>query len=395
MLCIAAILFTVPFARSMQKLVYSTVGKEFFTYTVFFSVCVCLAAALYSLLFKYRAKNVSQYIWLFLCAGVYIYYAATLRKYPEEAIHFIEYGLLAYLLFRALSVRIRDVTVYMTALVLVAVVGAFDEFIQWLTPRRVWDYRDVAFNSIAGLVLLVAIWKAIRPAIISAKVKKYSLKVFAMALTINLLFLGLCLSNTPDMVKRYASAPSALEWLLREETMTEFGYKHTDPEAGIFMSRMTLEEIKKIDTEKGEDNGRILKIRAAADKAGEAIDSYTPYTNPFLFEFSMHAARRDEKLEDAEEAEDPEENIRLNSKAYAENLLLEKYFGNTLRHSGKGWSDERVKEQEEKASLWKKEYTSNVGRVITFIDLKTAWAFILGVIALAWAPVFLSRKGDV
>jgi hypothetical protein len=93
-----------------------------------------------------------------------------------------------------------------------------------------------------------------------------------------------------------------------------------------------------------------------------------------------------------EATEDPEEKKKLNSNAYAENLLLEKYFSNTLRHSGMKWSDEKVKEQEEKASLWKRPHTSGMYQVITFIDLKTAWALILGILALIWVPQLFRKK---
>ena len=67
-LCTAFIFSTIPLARSMQKLVYTTVGKDVFTYAVIFIVCLCLAATLYFLIFKYRVKSSSQYAWLFFCA---------------------------------------------------------------------------------------------------------------------------------------------------------------------------------------------------------------------------------------------------------------------------------------------------------------------------------------
>lgn len=377
----------------MQKLVYSTVGKEFYTYGMFFIICVCLATAVYFLFFKYRVKSKSQYFWLFLCAGVYIYYAATLRKYPEEALHFVEYGLLSYFLFRALSAKIHDKTIYITALILVAVTGAFDEFLQWMMPGRYWDYRDVGFNSIAGLVFLVAVWKAIRPEVISGPVKRYSLKLFALALTANLIFLGICLSNTPDMVKRYASPFPAVKWLLSEEPMTEFGYKHMD-ETGTFYSRMTLEEIRRIDLEKGEEKGNALKLNAAFnDETGELMNTHTPYTDRFLFEFLMHLIRRDEKIGAGEETVDQDEKVELFNKAYRENFILEKYFGFTLKHSEMVLSDEKVRYLHDQSLSSEKEYVSIVGRIITSVDLKAAWLLILGILTLVWVPLLLRKKG--
>ena len=215
----------------MQKLVYTTVGKEIFTYAVIFIVCLCLVATLYFLIFKYRVKSASQYVWLFFCAGIYIYYTFRLRKHPEEAVHFVEYGVLSYFFFRALSVRIRDWTIYITVILFVSFVGTFDEFIQWLMPGRIWDYRDIGLNTFSSVVFVLAVWKAVRPDIICKPVKKYSVKIFAGILTANLIFFGLCHANTPDMVKRYTSVFESLSWLRDEEPMKGLSLFRDDPAA--------------------------------------------------------------------------------------------------------------------------------------------------------------------
>ena len=181
---------------------------------------LCLVTVVYFLFFKYRIKNKSQYFWLFFCAGVYIYFTIQLGKYPEEALHIVEYGLLSYFFFKALSVRIRDWTIYIIVPFFVLFIGGLDEFIQWMMPGRYWDYGDVGLNAFSGVIFIFAVWKAVRPEIISGPVKKYSLKILAWILTANLIFFGLCLANTPDMVKRYTSVFESLSWLRDEETMT-------------------------------------------------------------------------------------------------------------------------------------------------------------------------------
>ena len=312
--------------------------------------------------------------------------------YPEEAFHIVEYGLLSYFFFRALSAKIRDRTIYITVLFFVAFVGILDEFIQWMMPQRYWDYRDVGINALAGAIFLFAVWKAVRPGIICEPVKRHSIKILAGIVTITLLFFGLCLSNTPERVKSYSSLLPSLSWLVDEETMTEFGYKHLDPEAGTFISRMTLEEIMRIDLERGEVSGKALKFETATNEDGELKNIHTPYSDRFMFEFVIHLQRRNGKLKEAEEVENPEEKNRLGIEAYAENLVLEKYFGNTLRHSGMAWADEKVKHQQEKALLGKRSYTSGMYHVITFIDLKTVWTLIPGILVLIWGPILLRKK---
>ncbi len=220
-LCSAIIFATIPVARSAQKFVYNTVGKEFFTYFVVLAVITGTALLLYFFVFKLKVKQRSQYIWILICAGLYLYNTFRIDKHPEEAIHFLEYGILSYFIFRALSYSVRDTTVYISALLIASFVGTMDEFLQWIMPNRFWDFRDIGLNIFASSVLLLGIWKGIRPKIINKPIKKISLKILAGIFTVNLLFIGLCLSNTPDNVKQYTAAVEILSWLRNEETMTE------------------------------------------------------------------------------------------------------------------------------------------------------------------------------
>ncbi len=257
-LCSIAIYTTIPLARGFQKFISDSVGREFFTYTVIFVVIAVLTVALYLLIVKLRVRSVSQYVWLFICGGLYLYSTIQLKKHPEEAVHLLEYGLLAFFVFQAVSYRIRDWTAYPVSALTVLFIGTIDEYIQWLMPGRYWDYRDVGINALAGIFFLIIISKVFRPEIISQPVRKYSIKILAWILTFNLLFLGICLSSTPDNVNNYVTAVKSLSWLQGEEPMTEYGYIHEDNEAGSFYSRFTLEELKRRDFKYGEALGRIL-----------------------------------------------------------------------------------------------------------------------------------------
>jgi hypothetical protein len=142
-------------------LVYASIGKEFFTFAVLLVVVFGLLASLYFLVFKFNVKNVSQYIWLVVSCSIYIYFIFQLKKHPEEAVHLIEYSLLTYFIFKALSYRIRDWTVYITPVLFVSFAGTLDEFIQWLLPSRVWDYKDIGINVLAGGIFMLAVWKSL------------------------------------------------------------------------------------------------------------------------------------------------------------------------------------------------------------------------------------------
>jgi len=222
LICTIGIFITVPIARSLQKFIYGSVGKEFFTYTVLFVIISGLTASLYFLIFRLKIKNFSQYFWLIASGGLYVYFTLQLKEHPEEAVHFLEYGLLSFFIFKALSHRIRDWTIYLITILFVSLVGITDEFIQWLLPSRFWGYKDVGINALAAGIFMLVIWQGIKPKIISSPVQKMSLKLLCGMLSLNVLILGLCLSNTPETVNNYTSIFESLSWLQNEEPMTEF-----------------------------------------------------------------------------------------------------------------------------------------------------------------------------
>jgi len=387
LLCTITIFATVPVARSIQQFVYSTVGREFFTYAVLCIIGAGLATLLYLFIFKLKVKKVSQYIGLFICAGLYVYFTFQLREHPEEAVHFIEYGLLSYFLFKALSHRIRDWTVYLTAVLFVLLVGTTDEFMQWLMPRRYWSFKDVGLNMLSGGIFLFALWKGIKPKIICKPVKRFSVRMLIGVMTIDLIFLGLCLTNTPEAVNRYTAGLRTLSWLKNEEPMAEFGYKHKDLEIGVFYSRLSLEELKKMDFTKGEAFGRTLSQEISSGKTQEELIAfYNRYTNPFLYEFLIHLFERDSNLDKLTKIDDAGRKIIMSNAAFKENLLIEKYFKNTLKHSGFVLPDEKVNALRRTTYLWEGKYVSKpYSFMITSFSLKTAWVVIIILLITIWA----------
>ncbi len=396
LLCSIGIFSTVPVARSIQKFVYDTVGREYFTYAVLFVIAVGFAMLLLFFIFQLRVKSISQYIWLFICAGLYVYFTIQLKKYPEEAIHLLEYGLISYFLFRALSHKIQDWTIYITAALFALFIGTIDEFIQWIMPDRYFGFKDVEINALASGIFLIAVWKGIKPKIICKPIKKISVKMLVGIITVDLMFLGLCLSNTPSSVKSYTNVFNSLSWLRSEEPMTEFGYKHNDPEIGTFYSRLTLTELKEIDLNKGEAYEKILPNEINSEETyKELIKIYTPYTNPFLYEFLVHIIRRNDKFEEFTKTNNPDGKIEKSHIAYREHLIIEKYFKNTLKHSELGWSDQKIKDLQKTASLWKEDYTSKVDKIITSFTLKTGQAVILITLIIVWVGgEFWKRRID-
>lgn len=69
---------------------------------------------------------------------------------PVERIHFLEYGILGYLVFKATIDTWKLPFIF--SLLFVSVIGMGDEIIQWFLPSRVGDLMDVCMNSFGGLL---------------------------------------------------------------------------------------------------------------------------------------------------------------------------------------------------------------------------------------------------
>ena len=107
-------------------------------------------------------------------AAVGLFYVGLLTlvpMMPEERLHFLEYGVVAALIYLALCERraraaeadptSRDPLVRLppavVAVILTAILGWIDEAIQAVLPNRYYDLRDVAFNSAAAVICLLSV----------------------------------------------------------------------------------------------------------------------------------------------------------------------------------------------------------------------------------------------
>lgn len=162
--------------------------------------------------------------------------------------------------------------------------------------------------------------------------------------------------------------------------MSEFKFKHRDPDIGIFYSRLTLEELKSIDQYRAKEFGDILRNWQGKDYA-EYLRIFPGGVAPFLHEIRVHIFRRDKRLERALSSDDEavqRENFLI---AFKENLILEKHFGQTLERSPYGW-DESIKAQVLAPINPKTPYESPVSAgVWASVNERVTW-IIIGVILL-------------
>jgi hypothetical protein len=389
-LCTLAIFLIVPLARTIQKFVSGHWGRSLFGYAVLAATAVAFLALVYFLVFRLKIRSPSNYLWLTAVACLYVYFTLKLWRAPEEAVHFLEYGLLGFFLFRALSLSVRDKSIYLIAFFLGSLVGTFDEILQWIMPNRYWDFRDAGLNALAVGLFQVAVWKGIRPKIIPEKTGPRSVRRVSVFLAVNLVLLGLCASNTPRRVAGYAERFPCLSFLLKEEPMSEFSQKHGDPEIGTFYSRCSVADLKKTDEEKSDHYAQILRDWKDKDY-GQFLSLHSPLIHPFLYEMRVHIFRRDRKEEEAQKAKNEKGRQQALFIAWKENLILEKYFTRALEKSSYAWSEEKKKRLEALVKT-NKPYRSPVSAGVFHIKEKTVWAaIILILMALSVFNFFYSR----
>jgi hypothetical protein len=341
---------------------------------------VAFCAIVYVLVFRLKIRSPSNYIWLTAVAALYIYFTLQLWRAPEEAVHFLEYGLLGFFLFRALSLTIRDKSIYPTAFLIGSLIGIFDEVLQWMMPGRYWDFRDAGLNALATGLFQIALWKGIRPKIISEKTGPKSIRRVSLLLAANILLLGLCASNTPQRVASYTARLPFLSFLIKEEPMYEFTQKHADPEIGTFYSRLSVDGLQIEDTQGSNHWASILRDWKEKEYA-LFLREHHPLLHPFLYEMRIHIFRRDRRIEEAAKAKDEKSRQEVLFVAYKENMILEKYFCRTLEKSGYKWSTERKGEIAASIDLTKP-YRSPVSAGRFQIKEKALWLGIVLILGL-------------
>ena len=307
--------------------------------------------------------------------GLYIFFTLKLWEEPEEAVHFLEYGLLSFFLFKALSHQIKDKSIYITTAFFALFIGTIDEILQWAIPQRVWDFRDVGLNGLSGVLFQLVVWKVIKPKIISEKIDFKSLRILTSIIISCLILLGLCASNTPKRVASYITKIPKLSFLQKEEPMSEFGYKYIDPEIGVFYSRLSHKSLQMRDNLRGEQYAKILNESVDKDYQ-QFIREYNPITDPFMHELRVHIFRRDTYFKRGESASNLSEKKELYFAAYKENLILEKYFRHSIEKSVYRWNEDILQESEasiDKSKTYKSPVSANL---FTFFSEKTMWISI-------------------
>ncbi len=335
----------IPFARRLQAVLAETAGNG-----AFWAAAAGLGglAGLWALAWGWRQPRqhpVRKTAGL-AALGVFSVWMFTAQLQSAiEAFHVFEYAILGAFLYRAWSRHVQDPLVYPIAALSLALISWIDEFLQWLTPGRFWDFRDIRLNILAGTGMLVFIAQVMRPEQIRRPVARRSVRRLCRLSWALLLALGVASAGTPTRVDRLAQRLPCLRFLDNNESvLADYGYRHVDPGSGTFYSRLALPELYRLDREHGATAGQVLAAGAGRAEPRKIREAFPVSADPFLHEAAAHLHLRDHYYATAwkYQASDPPRCADHLAVAFGENRILEKYFPQTLSAAGRRWGADSV-----------------------------------------------------
>ena len=322
----------IPFVRPIQRVLMGAIGSGWIIGSVLTAVAAALVVSAFLVWRSPRASTAFDLAWLAAVAATAAVTAWHLRERPEEAVHLIQFGVLALLLYRAMRPAGPDLAILAAVVLLGALVGTVDEIIQWLVPGRFWDLRDVAVNAGACALAAAALWRLDPGPWRRPRVSSVSLALrLAAAET---LLMTLCLANTPQRVEWYAGRVPGLALLAEtDNAMAEYGFRHRLPGIGVMKSRLPLAELTQQDQSRATEVAAVLD-RYPGSRYAQFFQDHSEVADPFLYEARVHIFSRDGHLNRLTTAPPGSSAAREHATmAFRQQLLLERVFGTTLARS--------------------------------------------------------------
>ena len=263
-----------------------------------------------------------------------------------ERFHFVEYGVLTWLFYRAWHGR-ADFTALVFPVLAGSMVGTLDEALQWFIPARVGELHDVLLNGAAiacGLVFSLGLAPPTKATAVPDRSGRRALAAFAALAIVTLaLFIH----------------------------AVHLGYEVRDTDTGHFLSRYSAADLQEASSDRAArwrtEPPRLLRRMSKEDH--------------YLAEGIWHIQRRNEG--------DP-------WTAWKENLILEKYFAPVLEFptystpSGARWPAEQRANTATKVGNDSRPYVSTANPYPIYLWSGTAfWAGVgalIALIALACLP---------
>ena len=229
-----------------------------------------------------------RYTLLAVAVAIAVIYARTVSGgNPDvdlvEAFHFVEYGFIAFLFYRATR-RCSDVRAIVFPACASLLVGVADEWMQWLVPGRVGELHDVLLNAVAigcGLLFSVAIHPPVSLALPTQRSPRWALGAAP----------GVLILAVAGFVDR-----------------VHLGYEIADGETGVFRSRYDASAL-----------AAAVAGRPSRWRLSPPAERGFAHEDHYLSEGLWHVQRRNMAITEGD-----------HWTAWNENVILEKYFSPVL-----------------------------------------------------------------
>ena len=148
------ILFTLSIVRMVRDVTVDYLGPRGFTWIIWSLFALCGIFLGIWLIRKTIYRSPTRLLIILCTAGAYVFTISRLEL-AVERLHYIEYGIVAILALRVFMLSHQNAGAVILSLLYVFDLGLLDEFIQWILPMRVGEFRDVGINLTAGLFALI------------------------------------------------------------------------------------------------------------------------------------------------------------------------------------------------------------------------------------------------
>jgi VanZ family protein len=335
-----AVILSAPLVEQIRSAIRAVFPGQFRT-IVGAVILVLVVAAIAGAVARIRrtGPKSSGLSYLLLGASIVVaivYARATSTGNPEidvvEHVHFLEYGVLALLFYRAWrdsgsgirdpgsEVRRCDASIVLLPVLAGTLVGTIDEWFQWFIPARIGEARDVFLNGVAASCGLLFAFGFEPPDRLTVALGRRSVKQLAVW--------GACL---------------LLVFALFFRTV-HVGYEIHDAEIGTFRSRFTADGLRSAARER----------EARWRNRPPAILHRLSREDQYFSEGVWHVQRRNQTWSEGHRVA-----------AWRENRILEKYYAPVLdtpsyvSTSGFRWSPEQRAEAERQAGADTRPYVSD------------------------------------
>jgi len=281
----AAIVLVSPFMGQLQSFLRRSLSTRAYVLLFGVGVLAAVGAAILIAFVRIRQQRARRFALLaaaLVLGGGYMWLNAT--PYAEvnavERVHFVEYGFIAFLFYRAWRPA-GDLSILILPVLAGFMVGTFDEWLQWFIPVRVGEAHDV-FLNLTSIVCGVMFAVALRPP-----------DMFVL--------------STGPRTWRRIGVMSAIVWLVFAAFVSQvhLGYENRFEGIGRFRSHYTLEQLGALQKD------RLNRWNAAPPRTLRRLSREDQYLDEGLW----HVRRR---------------NGAAPFEAFHENLILERYFAPVL-----------------------------------------------------------------